>query len=190
MEAFTFLRWIFRYLRLYRALSLVLFVGLLLEMSLSSSIPLSFKFLIDNAIVPRNEHMLFLITGLLGGAVILVSLTSLGCDYLYARLCAAILKGLRQRLFYHLQRLSMSFYARVEGGDLLGRFSGDLNAVEHTLATAGPRALLPTFDVILSITLLSILDWRLTLVALPVFPLSLIGPRVFTPRASAASYER
>jgi len=134
--------------------------------------------------------MLFLITGLLGGAVILVSLTSLGCDYLYARLCAAILKGLRQRLFYHLQRLSMSFYARVEGGDLLGRFSGDLNAVEHTLATAGPRALLPTFDVILSITLLFILDWRLTLVALPVFPLSLIGPRVFTPRASAASYER
>jgi ATP-binding cassette, subfamily B, bacterial len=190
MEALAFLRWIFRYLRLYRALSLVLFVGLLLEMGLSSSIPLSFKFLIDNAIVPRNEHMLFLITGLLGGSVILVSLTSLGCDYLYARLCAAILKGLRQRLFYHLQRLSMSFYSRVEGGALLGRFSGDLNAVEHTLATAGPRALLPTFDVILSTTLLFFLDWRLTLVALPVFPLSLIGPRVFTPRASAASYER
>src|SRR5262249_5860731 len=129
MEAFAFLRWLLSYLRLYRALSLVLLVGLLLEMGLSTSISLSFKFLIDNAIVPRNQHMLFLISGLLGGGVILVSLTSLGCDYLYARLCAAILKGLRQRMFYHLQRLSMSFYARIEVGDILTRFSGDLSTV-------------------------------------------------------------
>ncbi|MBI3799344.1 MAG: ATP-binding cassette domain-containing protein [Deltaproteobacteria bacterium] len=190
MAAFTFLWWLFSYLRLYRALSIVLFVGLLLEMGLSSGIPLSFKFLIDNAIVPRNEHMLFLISGLLGGAVILVSLTSLGCDYLYARLCAAIVKGLRQQMFSHLQRLSMSFYARVEAGNLLARFSTDLSAVEHTLASAGPRALLPAFDVILSTTLLFILDWRLALLVLPVFPLSLIGPRVFTPRAATANYER
>jgi ATP-binding cassette subfamily B protein len=190
MRVFTFLQRVFSSLSPYRTQAVLILLGLLLEMGFTGSVPLSFKFLIDNAIIPRDRQVLFLILGLLAGGVVLVSLAGLGRDYLYAKICAALLNDFRARLFIHLQRLSLGFYSRTTSGDVLARFSTDLAAVENALTAAIPWAVLPTLDLLFSAFLLFTLDWRLALLSMLVFPLSLFGPRFFAPRASAASYER
>jgi ATP-binding cassette subfamily B protein len=102
----------------------------------------------------------------------------------------ALLRDLRWQMFCHLQRLSIGFYARTEAGDILARFSTDLAAIENALTAAIPWAILPGLQVIFSAVLLFTLEWRLALIAMLVFPLTLVGPKRFAPCAAVASYAR
>jgi ATP-binding cassette, subfamily B, bacterial len=82
---------------------LLILGGLLVEMAFNSAVPMSFKYLVDYAIVPRDEKVLIVIlAGLTGGGVV-VSAAGLGCDYLYARFSTGVLNDLRWRLFTHLR---------------------------------------------------------------------------------------
>jgi ATP-binding cassette subfamily B protein len=177
-------------LRPYRGTSAIIFCGLLLEMSFASAVPFSFKFIVDNALLGKDFRLLLIILAALGSGVVVVALVGLGRDYLYARLTAGIMGSLRQRMFEHLQWLSMDYYARSEAGEVLSRFSTDLAVVENATAAAVPWAILPGLDVASSSVLLFVLDWRLALVAMLVWPLTLVGPRIFAPRVSEASYRR
>ncbi len=187
----AFLLHMLRYLRPYWVGAAVVFMGLLLEMGFTGLVPISFKFLIDEALPPKsNANLLVTILASLSVGVVVVSAIGLWRDYLYARIGARVLNDIRLRMFEHLQRLSMDFYARTPIGDIVSRFSGDVAAVEQAVAAAIPWAILPTLDLLFSTGLMFWLDFRLALVAMLAWPLCLAGPRVFTPRASRASYLR
>jgi ATP-binding cassette, subfamily B, bacterial len=165
-------------------------LGLLFEMAFASALPFSFKFIIDDGLIGGDHALLIsiLVSLALGGLA--VSGIGLARDFLLAELAAQVLSDLRARMFAHLQRLSLDFYARSRAGDVLGRFSGDLGSVETALVNAIPWGVLPALDVLANTALLFWLDWRLALVAMLVWPLCLLGPRAFAARAVEASYLR
>lgn len=73
---------------------------------------------------------------------------------------------LRNDLFGHLTTLSSGFFSKYRTGDIMARSTNDLNAVRMML---GPGLMYWTetgLTLILSITVMSIVDWRLTLTAL------------------------
>lgn len=73
---------------------------------------------------------------------------------------------LRNDLFGHLTTLSSGFFAKYRTGDIMARSTNDLNAVRMML---GPGLMYWTetgLTLILSIAVMSIVDWRLTLMAL------------------------
>ena len=165
-------------------------VGLACEMAFSSALPFSFKFIVDDGLVGKDHALLITIVTALGLGAVVVSAVGLLRDLLFARLAAQILSDLRAAMFAQLQRLSLDFYARSRAGDVLSRFSGDVGSVENALANAIPWGVLPALDVLANSLLLFWLDWRLALVAMLVWPLCLLGPRIFAPRAVDASYTR
>jgi ATP-binding cassette subfamily B protein len=165
-------------------------MGLLLETGFNGCLPIGFKVLLDQAIVPGNQQLLAGVLGLLVGWAVVAALVGLGNDYLYVQVRTALLRDLRWQMFCHLQRLSIGFYARAEAGDILARFSTDLAAIENALTAAIPWAILPGLQVIFSAVLLFTLEWHLALVAMLVFPLTLVGPKRFAPCAAVASYAR
>jgi ATP-binding cassette subfamily B protein len=158
-----------------------------LEMCFNAQIPLSVKFLIDRALLGHDERMMFLILGALVASTVVVSLTSIGRDYLYARIAGQIIESLRQRMFEHLQRLSLAFYAGTESGDLMSRFSNDIGAVENGLAAGVAWGLQPFMDLVLSAVLVFSLEWRLATFGVLLCPLCVLGPRLFSKRATEAS---
>jgi ATP-binding cassette subfamily B protein len=178
------------YLRPYRLAVLLILGGSLLEMGFNALVPLSFRFLIDTVLPARNVRDLTLTVIALCGGLVVVTLATFGRDYLYAKTGNALLADMRYRMFEHLQFLSMDFYARSKVGDILARFSTDLAGIEHALTLAVPWGIVPFFDVALSTVLLFALDWRLALLAMLIWPLCLIGPRVLAPLASQASDHR
>jgi len=178
------------YLRQYRLAALLIVGGSLLEMGFNTLVPLSFRYLIDTVLPQRNRKDLFLVVAVLCGGLIVVTLATLGRDYIYAKTGNGILSDIRFRLFSHLQILSMDFYARAQVGDILARFSTDLAGIEHSLSLAVPWGIVPLFDVVASTILLFVLDWRLALAAMLIWPLCLVGPRILAPRASEASDRR
>jgi len=163
--------------------------ALLIDIAFDSAFPLSFKFLIDDAITPRDGEMLALILGILVGSGIVFSLASIALDYLAARISNDLINGLRMDLFEHLQRLPVSFFERVGGGDITARFSGDLGAVENALGTPLPVAILSALGLTISIALLFFLQWQLALIAVAGLPLAALAPRLLGRRATDAGFE-
>ena len=162
----------------------------MLEMGFNALVPLSFRYLIDTVLPQRNQKDLSLVVAVLCGGLIVVTLATLGRDYIYAKTGNGILSDIRVGMFNHLQSLSMDFYGRAQVGDILARFSTDLAGVEHSLSLAVPWGIVPSFDVLAGTILLFVLDWRLALTAMLIWPLCLVGPRILAPRASEASDRR
>jgi len=189
MGMLGFLACLLQYMRPYRGKFALVFLGLLAEMAVNALVPLSFKVLIDRAIPERDGAVFaWVILGLVAGAL-LFALGGLARDYLYAELTGQLLSDIRRRVFDHLQKLSLGFYTRTEMGEILARFSTDLAAVDNAIASA-TWGILPSFDLALTVVLLFLLDWRLALVAMLIWPLVLVGPRILAPRAGRASYSK
>jgi ATP-binding cassette subfamily B protein len=163
---------------------------LLVETAFNAWVPAQFSHLIDNAITPRNTSVL--VTGLvaLGCATLLVTIAGMTGDLIYARLHSGVLAAMRQRLFDHLQSLSPSFFEKYSAGEVSARFSTDLSSVEQTLGSWIAWGWKPAFDIIgYNIVLFSV-DWRLALFAQLLWPMTLIGPKLFGARAGQAAEER
>ncbi|HJQ60148.1 MAG TPA: ATP-binding cassette domain-containing protein [Vineibacter sp.] len=159
-------------------------------MAFASALPFSFKFIVDDGLIGGDYRLLITIVAGLAIGAVAVSAIGLGRDFLFARLVAQMLGDVRAAMFGQLQRLSLDYFSRARVGDVLGRFSGDLGSVEAALANAIPWGILPALDVLANTALLFWLDWRLALVAMLMWPLCLLGPRFFVPRALGASYAR
>jgi ATP-binding cassette, subfamily B, bacterial len=178
------------YFRPYRKTQVLVALGLLVDVAFDAFWPLAFKFLIDDGLIPKDATVLVEVLVILGIGVIVTSAVGVSYHYLNAKLCSDVLADVRAHMFRHLQRLSLGFYSRSEVGDVLARFSGDMIAVENAMISLLPWAVKPTLDIVASTLLLFVLDWRLALVSMVVWPVALLGPRVFTPKAVASSYEK
>lgn len=185
-----FLRRALGYLRPHGVPSLLILLGVMLHVAYVTNLSLSFKFLIDRAIVPHNARLLVLIIGGLALTFVVTSIVDAGRDYLTASVGARVIEDLRHTMFLHLQRLSMRFYAHAQTSELLSYFSSDLGAVEIGLTRALPQVVSSGLKAIVSATILFILDWRLALATTAAVPISLIGPHYFGPRAMQAAFRR
>ena len=178
------------YFRKYRRTQILVALGVLVDVAFDAFWPLAFKLLIDDGLIPQDETVLIAVLVVLGIGVVVTSAVGVAYNYLLARLCSDVVADVRAHVFRHLQRLSFGFYSRTQVGDVLARFSGDMIAVENAIVSAVPWALKPGLDVLASMVLLFVLDWRLALFSMIVWPVALLGPRVFTPKAVSSSYEK
>jgi len=172
-----------------RMLSFVAF-GVFVETLFNVIMPLSLKFLIDDALGEEDFQALYKILGVLAVAGIFTSIVAVWYERWDARLAACIISDVRRRLFEHVQDLPTAYFGRTKRGEILSRFSVDLSAFEGSVKTFANSAALPFLELIAGIVLMVFLNWQLAAVALLVFPITLIGPRILTPKAVQANYEQ
>lgn len=188
MSLTGFLRRVVSYLRPYRLQTLLILLGIVVDLVFDTVFRLSFKFLIDDALTQGNYRLMVFILAALAVGVVVASLVSVGRDYLYARLGTSVLNDLRFRTFQHLQRLSAGFYSRAQTGDIMARFTTDLSSVENALVLALPAGLISLLGVIVVAVPLFFLEWHLALLAVLGLPICLIGPKLLEARAASAGY--
>jgi ATP-binding cassette, subfamily B, bacterial len=178
------------YLGNYKKLMIFVSFGILVETLFNVIMPLSLKFLIDDALGEEDFQALYKILGVLAAAGIFTSIIAIWYELWDARLVAGIISDVRTRLFNHLQELPAAYFQRTKRGEILSRFSVDMSAFEGSIRTFANSAALPFFELIAGIILMLFLNWQLAAVALLVFPITLIGPRILTPKAVQANYEQ
>src|SRR6201995_234539 len=164
--------------------------GVLVETLFNVIMPLSLKFLIDDALGEEDFQALIKILGVLAVAGIVTSIVAVWYQQWDAKLAASLISDVRTRLFEHVQNLPAAFFQRTKRGEILSRFSVDMSAFEGTIKGFANSAALPFFELIAGIILMLFLNWQLAAVALLVFPITLIGPRILTPKAVQANYEQ
>src|SRR5882762_4102459 len=178
------------YLSNYKELLIFVGLGVIIETLFNVIMPLSLKFLIDDALGEEDFQALYTILGVLAAAGIITSIVAVWYERWDARLAASLIADVRSRLFEHVQNLPSAFFARTKRGEILSRFSVDMAAYEGAIKHLSNSALLPFFELIAGIGLMLWLNRQLAAVALLVFPITLIGPRILTPKAVEANYEQ
>ncbi|MBR0825078.1 ABC transporter ATP-binding protein [Bradyrhizobium manausense] len=186
----TILSFVRPYLGNYKRMLAFVAFGVMIETLFNVIMPLSLKFLIDDALGEEDFQALYKILGVLAVAGIFTSIVAVWYERWDARLAACIISDIRKRLFEHVQDLPASYFGRTKRGEILSRFSVDLSAVEGSIKTFANSAALPFLELIAGIILMVFLNWQLAAVALLVFPITLIGPRILTPKAVHANYEQ
>jgi ATP-binding cassette subfamily B protein len=178
------------YLVNYKRLLAFVGFGVLVETLFNVFMPLSLKFLIDDALGEEDFQALYKILGVLAAAGIVTSIIAVWYERWDARLAACIISDVRTRLFEHVQNLPSAYFARTKRGEILSRFSIDLSAFEGSVKSFANSAALPFLELIAGIILMLFLNWQLAVISLLVFPITLIGPRILTPKAVQANYEQ
>jgi ATP-binding cassette subfamily B protein len=174
----------------YKKLLAFVGFGVVVETMFNVFMPLSLKFLIDDALGEEDFGALYTILGVLAVAGIVTSIVAVWYERWDARLAACVIADVRNRLFEHVQNLPSAYFARTKRGEILSRFSIDLSAFEGSIKSFANSAALPFLELIAGIVLMLFLNWQLAAVALLVFPITLIGPRILTPKAVQANYEQ
>jgi ATP-binding cassette subfamily B protein len=178
------------FLKNYKKMLTFVSLGVLVETLFNVFMPLSLKFLIDDALGEEDFEALIKILSVLAAAGIFTSIVAVWYERWDALLAASLISDVRARLFEHVQNLPAAFFARTKRGEILSRFSVDLSAFEGSIKGFANSAALPFLELIAGIILMLFLNWQLAAISLLVFPITLIGPRILTPKAVEANYEQ
>ena len=104
------------YLRQHSRQLLLLGLVLLVETVINFCFPLATQYLVDEGLIQHNIEVLTGILIFLGVAATIAALLGLVLDYVNALIFSQMVLDIRQRLFAHLQSLSMPFFTRTQAG--------------------------------------------------------------------------
>ena len=145
--------------------SLVL-VAVCLIVSSAASVATSYmlKPLLNNYIIPGDFPGLFKMLLLMGGLFALSSL----CSYAYARIMVHVAQhtvaALRQDLFDRLQELPIRYYDRHQSGDLMSRFTNDIDTVSEMLNSSFASIISNVLTFVGTVVMMLVLNPWLTLI--------------------------
>ena len=179
-------RRLFVYVRPYRALVAGALVLLMVEGLLQLVGPVLTRRVIDVALPARDVAMTMHAALLFAGSLVLAFGCSYGETMLTAMLGQRVMRDLRQQLFEHVQRLSITFYDQTPVGRLVTRVTSDVESLNE-LFTAGVVAGLGDLFTLFAIAgLMVYTDWRLALAAFAVIPLVYLTSHLFQTRVRVA----
>jgi ABC-type multidrug transport system fused ATPase/permease subunit len=175
-----------RLTRPYRTRTILSVVSLLLATATALAPPFLSKYALDDGIRRHDLGALWWIVGAFLVAGLLNWAMSYAQTYLTGWVGERILADLRNRLFDHLQRLSLGFFERNRAGVIISRLTNDVEAIDQ-LVTDGVTSLVQnTLTLVGTAILLFILDWRLALATLLVIPFMSIATIIFRVRSARA----
>lgn len=182
-------RFLAPYLRSRRAGLGLLLGGVVVESAFNVAFPLSLMYLIDSVLESGSRGTLVAILTVLAGLSIVVSLVSVAYEWLNAKLSSEVCADVRQHLFEQTQCVELGLYDRIKSGQVLSRFSSDMASIQELVMHGVDWGLFPLIELIGAVGLLFYLSPEMAMIALLIFPLTLIGPRLIAPRAVEANYQ-
>ena len=150
---------------------MVAVLSLLLVSSANLATPLLIGRAIDEGIGPRRLGVIFVVVGWLVGLAVARAMFTFLQGYLAERASQGVAYDLRDALFERIERLSFSYYDRVQTGQLVTRLTSDVEQI-RTFAGSGVVQLANAVVMLIGTTILLLyLDWQLALVALAIVPI-------------------
>jgi ABC-type multidrug transport system fused ATPase/permease subunit len=149
-----------------------------------------FKVAVDEVVVAADVSPLAWLIPAVIGLTLLGAALAFGEDYAWTWAGERFLLDLRASFFDHLQRLSLDALDRRRVGDLVSRFSGDVQAIESFVLGGLADVVSAAARILFFSAALALLDWRLALVTLVVIPPFAIAARKFSGYAKRATREK
>ena len=132
------------------------------------------KPVLDEVFFKKDLTMLRLIPLAIIGIFILKGIFDYGQAYLMSYVGQKIIADLREKIYNHVQSLSLSFFTKNPTGTLMSRILNDVGMVQGAVTDAVTGLLKDVFTLIGLVGVIFYRDWKLALIAMVVFPLAVI----------------
>jgi ABC-type multidrug transport system fused ATPase/permease subunit len=97
---------------------------------------------------------------------------------------------IRERIFAHLQRLSLSFHESARSGDLIYRLTSDINDIKLLLVQVPDYFIYRLVMIFSHVGLMLVLEWRLALIAFSVVPILYYFNRRISGKVESATKQK
>jgi ATP-binding cassette subfamily B protein len=173
----------------YTAWLLVLAVVVVVNSSISISYPFIFRRIINDGILRDDTTLIVHLALLIAVLGILDAALGLAQSYLGTRIGAEVVVELRTRLFEHIQRMPLAFFARTQTGALVSRLFSDTMGARSAFTDILSNVAGNIVTVVLIIGAMFALSWRITLAVLVLLPLFVLPARYWGRRIQAITRE-
>jgi ABC-type multidrug transport system fused ATPase/permease subunit len=180
-------RWLLGLLRPYRLQVTLMMVALVVATAAGLAPPYLVGEAIDSGITAGDTGALYMIVGAFAVSVILYGVASYAQTYLVGWVGQRALQDLRERIYTHLQAMSIGFFTRNRPGVLISRLTNDVQALDSLVTDGVVTLFSSTLTLVGVVAILLLLDVPLALVTFLTFPLLAIASVVFR-IASAGAY--
>jgi ATP-binding cassette subfamily B protein len=164
--------------------ALVLMTGVAL---LNAVPPYLLSVAIDGPIADGDVAALVQITILYGATAIAIYLLTYAFTYFLQQAGQRALADLRSRLFNHILGLDRAFLVNTPTGELVARLTNDIDQLNAVLSRSIVIVLVEGVTLIVIVTVMFAMNWRLALLSLSVLPLVAVVTRYFRERIRQSS---
>jgi ATP-binding cassette subfamily B protein len=172
-------RWMIGLLRPYRRRVILMFVALLLETGAALAPPYLLGKAIDSGIEAGDVSTLDWIVVAFVFATVLYAVATYWETYLVGWIGTRALQDLRERIFTHLQSMSIGFFTRRSPGVLISRMTNDVEALNQLVTNGLVTIFSSTLTLVGIVVIMLFLDVKLALITFVTFPLLAVASVVF-----------
>ncbi|MEK6252819.1 MAG: ABC transporter ATP-binding protein [Actinomycetota bacterium] len=175
-------RWLIGLLRPYRGRVALMFVALLAATGAGLAPPYLAGKAINAITSGANTHdfsELNWIVAVFVGAAVVYALATYAQTYLVGWVGTRALQDLRERVFEHLQAMSIGFFTRNRPGVLISRMTNDIEALNQLVSDGVVTLFSSTLTLLGVVVILLVLNVKLALVVFLTFPLLAIASLIF-----------
>ncbi len=140
----------------------------------TSALPYLLQPVFDDVFTNGTLPLLMLVCGGIFLAFVMKGATSFGEAVIMTYVGQRIISDLQNRLFSHLLHLDLAFFHGTSSGDLLSRFTNDINLMRNAVATTLVGMGKDSFTLIFLVSLMFYRDWALACIAFFIFPLAVL----------------
>lgn len=135
--------------------------------------PFMISFIFDDAIGKGNLKLLFILVGIMFVMPIVTGLIGVGQTYLNNIIGQNVMRDFRNRLYVHMQSMSLRFFTSTRTGEIQSRLSNDVNGVEDVVTNTATSIVSNVSTVLSTIIAMLVLSPLLTLISLGLLPIFL-----------------
>jgi len=172
-------RWMIGLLRPYRGKVVLMFVALLIATGAGLAPPYLAGQAVDNGIITGDVSALDLIVVAFVVVATLYAAATYLQTYLVGWVGTRALQDLRERVFSHLQTMSIGFFTRRSPGVLISRMTNDIEALNQLVTDGVVTMFSSVLTLVGVVVILLVLDVKLALVTFITFPLIAAASIVF-----------
>lgn len=167
------------------------------KFSIPLLMPLIIKYVIDDIVgaegLTQTEKFDQLFW-LMGGAFLVFLVLRPPIEYIRQYLAqwigSHILYDIREKLFDHIQRLSLRFYSKTKTGEIISRVIHDVEQTKTFVITGLMNIWLDMFTIVIAVIIMLTMDPWLTLVSIALFPLYGFAVKFFYARLRNLTRDR
>ena len=140
--------------------------------AITAAFALLTKQVLDDVFINKDVFMLKVLPLAIIGLGVLKGLFNFAQGYLMNYVGQRVVADIRERLYDHLQTLSLSFFDRTPTGVLMARITNDVAAIQGAVSNAVTGMIKDFFTAVGLVGVVFYRNWQLALIAMLVFPLA------------------
>ena len=115
-------------------------------------------------------HLLYILVGIMAAVPIVNGAIGILQTYQTTRVGQQVMRDLRDRLYSHLETLSLAFFTNTKTGEIQSRLANDVGGVQSVVTTTASTILANVVTFVSSIVAMIIISWQLTIVSVITVP--------------------